>query len=369
MTLLPEPDFIERDPDKITKEWIELYEKKSERTLQPAQIERLMIDVAAYRESLVRVEIQETAKKNLLSYAPIDILQHIGEPLGVEQLKARYSKTKILFQVDEPLDFEYEIPQKTEIETKDGLFTFETIETVTLPAGDLSVEIEAICQTAGAAANNYATGSINNLLTPLDYINNVSNTTVSSDGADDEDVESLRERIRQAPEKFSNAGSVGAYKYHAFSANQNIIDVAVISPSPGVVNIYPLMIDGNPSEEVIFFIQNYLSSDYIRPLTDFVEVKSPVKVSFEISAIITLYTYADEETVVKTINSRLGEYKKVLSKNLGKSVVKTQIISILNSVYGVFSVKLLFPEDIEICKNEWAYLENYFIAMGGYADE
>ena len=92
-TNLPEPNFIERDPDTILKEWTELYEKKSGKILQPAQLEKLMIDVGAYRETILRMDIQETAKKNLLSYAPLDILRHIGEPLGVEQLSANYAVT------------------------------------------------------------------------------------------------------------------------------------------------------------------------------------------------------------------------------------------------------------------------------------
>ena len=48
MTQLPEPQFIERDADKITQEWIALYEEKTGKTLQPAQIERLLIDVGVY---------------------------------------------------------------------------------------------------------------------------------------------------------------------------------------------------------------------------------------------------------------------------------------------------------------------------------
>ena len=95
MTQLPEPNFIERNPETITKEWVELYEKKSGKILQPAQIERLMVDVGAYRETILRMKIQETAKQNLLSYAPLDILEHIGEPLGVRKLLANCSVTEI----------------------------------------------------------------------------------------------------------------------------------------------------------------------------------------------------------------------------------------------------------------------------------
>lgn len=39
MTKLPEPNFIDRDPEVITQEWIAAYEEKSGKVLQPAQIE------------------------------------------------------------------------------------------------------------------------------------------------------------------------------------------------------------------------------------------------------------------------------------------------------------------------------------------
>lgn len=68
---LPEPVFIESDAEAITEEWISLYEEKTGKTLQPAQIERILIDVGAYRENILRIKIQEAAKYNLLTYTPM----------------------------------------------------------------------------------------------------------------------------------------------------------------------------------------------------------------------------------------------------------------------------------------------------------
>lgn len=369
MTKLPEPNFIDRDPEVITQEWIAAYEEKSGKVLQPAQIERLIIDVGAYRETVLRNKIQEAAKQNLLSYAPLAILEHIGEPFGVSKLLAKYSVTVLKFSVDEPLDFDFTIEKGTEVETKDGLFIFRTKETVILKAFELSVSVEAECETAGSAANNYKIGSINNLLTPLSYISTVENTTISSGGVDDETADSLRERIRQSPEQFSNAGSKGAYRFHTLSAHQSIIDVAITSPSAGVVYVYPLTIDGNPSSELIKFIQNYLSDAKIRPLTDCVKVISPENVNFSIKAKVYLYMDADSTTVKNTIEAKMQEYKVSLSEKLGKNVVQTQIISILNTIYGVFKVELEVPKDIDIKEYQWANLTNYEITIGGYADE
>lgn len=368
-TQLPEPNFIERNPDTITQEWIEYYEEKSGKILQPAQIDRLRIDLGAYRETVLRIEVQEAAKKHLLSYAPLDILEHIGEPLGVKKLLADYSITVLKFSVDEPLDFDLVIDAGTEVETKDGLFIFKTKLPVILKAGNLFVTVEAICETSGSASNNYNIGSINNLISPLSYISTVENTTISTGGADDETADNLRERIRQAPEKFSNAGSKGAYRYHTLSAHQSIIDVAITSPSPGVVYVYPLTSDGNPSPELIKLIQNYLSDEKIRPLTDYVVVICPEKIEFSVNANILLYKDADATSVINTIKAKMKEYKVSLSEKLGKDIIQTQIISILNSIYGVFKVDLKMTADVEIAEHQWADLINYDIKIGGYANE
>ena len=53
----------------------------------------------------------------------------------------------------------------TEVETKDGLFIFQTTQTVILKSGQLEVSAEASCETPGSASNNYIIGSINNLIT------------------------------------------------------------------------------------------------------------------------------------------------------------------------------------------------------------
>ncbi len=370
MANLPEPNFIDKNPETVTSEWINLYEQKSGKVLQPAQIERLMIDVGAYRETLLRTQIQETAKANLLSYAPIDILEHIGEPLGVQKLLADSAVTTIQFNVDEALTFDFTIPKGTEIETKDGLYTFQTADDVVILAGELNVEVKAICETTGKGANNYTIGSINNLVTPLSYISSVENISISDGGADDEDAENLRDRIRQAPEKFSNAGSRGAYRYHTLSAHQSIIDVAINSPTPGVVNVYPLTVNGNPTEEVINIVTEYLNDDKIRPLTDSVQVIAPQKISFSITATVYLFKDADIISVQTTIDAKMNEYKQLLSKKLGKDVVQTQIISILNSIYGVFKVVLNSPAaDIEVDENQWSELTSWNITIGGYANE
>lgn len=368
-TQLPEPNFIERDIEKITNEWISLYEERTGKTLQSAQIERILIDVGVYRENLLRIKIQEVAKSNLLNYAPIEVLEHLGELVGVTKLAGKFAKTIIRFETTEIITSNIIIPKGTEIETEDGEYIFVTDEDCLINAGTLFVEVVATCNKYGIDANNYQIGKINNLLTPLNYIDNVYNTKISYGGADDETAESLRERIRLAPESYSNAGSKGAYRFHTLSAHQSVTDVEVLSSQAGVVDIYPLTVTGNPSEEIIQVISNYLSSEKVRPLTDKVVVHSPEKINFSIIAKITPYLDADLNSIQTLINDRLNEYKTELSSKLGKDIVPTQVIAILNSIYGVYKVELLSPAYQKLSNSQWANLESIDIIIGDRADE
>ena len=120
---------------------------------------------------------------------------------------------------------------------------------------------------------------------------------------------------------------------------------------------------------MIQLITEYLSSEKVRPLTDKVVVHSPQKVNFNITAVLYLYIDADENSVRQLVNEKLAEYKKELSSKLGKDIVPTQIIAILNSIYGVYKVELVTPAFQKLSKNQWANLENIKITIGERADE
>ena len=132
---------------------------------------------------------------------------------------------------------------------------------------------------------------------------------------------------------------------------------------------YPLTKDGNPSNELIQTISEYLSGEKIRPLTDNVIVHSPEKVDFSIDAVLTLYLYADLNTVQELVNNRLNEYKNVMASKLGKDIVPSQIIEILSSIYGVCKVDLQIPQYMALSKRQWANLKNINITYGGRVNE
>jgi hypothetical protein len=79
-------NFIERNPQKVLEECIERYETLSGQVLHPATPERILIDILAYRESLLREAIQDACLQNTVDNARGEFLDALGRLLGVVRL-------------------------------------------------------------------------------------------------------------------------------------------------------------------------------------------------------------------------------------------------------------------------------------------
>lgn len=364
---LPEPSFITRDPEAVAAEMIAAYEAATGKTLQPAQVERVLIDLVAYRESLLRVAIQEAAKQNLVEYAIFPMLDYLGELVGVTRLAAQSARCGVRFYLTEAQTFDVTVPAGTRIETKDGLFVFETEFNLTVPAGSAYGDVSAICQTAGASGNGYVAGYVNGLLDVVANINSAANTETTSNGSDEETDDAMRQRIKLAPEAFSNAGSYGAYTFHARSTHPDIISVSITNPSAGNVNVYPLTRYGNPDQTMLDVVAAALTDEKVRPLTDQVNVLAPTKKDFALNVQIVLFDWADSETVQAEVETALQTYADGQRSVLGLDVILTQIVAAVNGVYGVYKTTLVSPAaDVVNAANEWSNCTDISVTVTGF---
>ena len=364
---LTEPDFIERDADKITAEMIAQYEADTGKTLYPAQAERLLIDLWAYREMLVRVAVQEAAKQNLVAFAREPMIDYLGELVGVYRLAAQPASTPLQFAVDEAMVMDVLIPAGTRVSASDSVI-FATDADVVLKAGLLLVNVTATCTEPGDAGNGWQPAQVSQLLDEIDNVDlQVTNLSASSGGSEQEDNDRLRERIRLAPESFTNAGSRGAYRFHAMGAHPSIVDVAVLSPVPGTVELYPLLSTGLPDDGILTLVESFCSDEKVRPLTDTVHARKPVQVDYAIDARITVYRGQDVNSIKDAANNAIQRWVAARRAKLGLDIVPGQINAVL-SVDGVYQVELPGLALVVVAENEWANCTSINITMTGVAD-
>jgi phage-related baseplate assembly protein len=366
---LPPPVFVNDsdglDPNLILADMIAAFQTAAARTLQPAQVERLLINLYAYRESLVRNAIQYAGQQNLLAYAAFPMLDYLGQLLSVSRLLAQGASTTLRFTLANDLSISYTIVAGTSVGTSDGQFVFVTAADLTIPAGSDTGTVLATATVPGADANGYLAGQINVLLNPSVLIGAVTNTTISAGGTSPETDEHLRTRIQAAPNRFSVAGPEGSYRYFTLSADPSIADAQIVSPAPGQVNIYILTgpvtaqpaASPNPaaiaSSGLLAKVTAELSADNVRPLTDTVTALAVVEVDYQIAGAITLYADADPASTMTAVNTAAQDYAIAIASRIQRDIVPSQIIEAL-SVPGVYQVLLTEPAYSQLNPGQWA---------------
>ncbi|OLF53811.1 baseplate J/gp47 family protein [Pseudomonas chlororaphis] len=371
MRELPKPVFVEIDPAATEAALIARYEAKSGKTLYPAQVERLFIDQVAYAQTRLQMAIQNAGEQSLVRFATAPILDYLGELVATPRLLAAPARCPIRFSMPAAVLQPLLIPAGTRVSTQDAKITFLTDQDAIIPVGQAQVAVTATCLAAGVVGNGWAVGQISSIgNSPASGMTAI-NTGITADGAEDEDDDRYRERIILAPEAFSNAGSRGAYRYHALAVHQSIIDVAVHGPDDGQLDghvaLFPLTNSGLPSADLLQQIKSQVSGEKLRPLCDTVHALAPTEVTYAIKARLTFYANTDRAEAMRAARAAAEAYVVERRAGLGRDLVPEQITALLQG-NGVYRAELELPGALrELQSNEWANNTSVLLEDAGVA--
>lgn len=162
-----------------------------------------------------------------------------------------------------------------------------------------------------------------------------------------EDDDAFRERIQLSWAQLNTAGARNAYRFHAKSADNDVLDADAYGPEthnrPGEVDVYVLSRTGNGEASPILTekVMSELSADEVRPLTDYVSVKSATIVSYAVTAELDIPDGPDAQTVLEHAISTLTSYTR-LSHRINGLVPLSAIYAALQQP-GVTRVRLISP--------------------------
>ncbi|HFE3480718.1 TPA: baseplate J/gp47 family protein [Enterobacter hormaechei] len=162
-----------------------------------------------------------------------------------------------------------------------------------------------------------------------------------------EDDDAFRERIQLSWAQLNTAGARNAYRFHAKSADNDVLDADAYGPEthnrPGEVDVYVLSRTGNgeASPGLTEKVMSELSADEVRPLTDYVSVKSATIVSYAVTAELDIPDGPDAQTVLENAISTLTSYT-LLSHRINGLVPLSAIYAALQQP-GVSRVRLISP--------------------------
>jgi phage-related baseplate assembly protein len=192
----------------------------------------------------------------------------------------------------------------------------------------------------------------------LDHIGaafNVKRQTISPGDADavppsdpvPENDDAFRERIQLSWARLNTAGGRNAYRFHAKSADTDVLDADAYGPEthsrPGEVDVYVLSRtgDGIAPQALLEKVARTLSADEVRPLTDYVSVKSAVNIPYTVTAELEIPDGPDAQTVLQNATDVVTAYT-VLSHRIRMLVSRDAFYAALRQA-GVVRVRLSSP--------------------------
>lgn len=369
MAEIDKPVFVDVDPLAIQNEMKVWFEDQLQKKLEPAQIEQLLINGWAYRESIIRNQINSSAVQNILRFATGIMLDLLGELFGVTRIPAVAATAQMTLSFGGNT-IQTVIEEGTRIASTDQRVVFRTTEPVTIPANTSNVSVTAICDTEGVDGNGYVAGEISVIQDPAPYLVSATNSVTTIGGAPEESDDQLRERIKLAPSRFSTAGSTDAYRFWALTAHPSIVDVGVpeIPLVPGTVNIYPLIDSGDVTPtEILDAVQDVCSARTIRPLTDTVNVQSPTRMEYALDIQLTLFTGAIQSEVEAKVDENAAAFTLEKRRKLGRDIIREQLIAALMDTLkdSVYKITLVSFSDIVVPDNSFAFCTGIAVTTTG----
>ncbi|MCA7001643.1 baseplate J/gp47 family protein [Dickeya solani] len=176
----------------------------------------------------------------------------------------------------------------------------------------------------------------------------------------------LRSRAQSAFEGLSVAGPMGAYVYHARSADGRVADATAISPSPAAVTVTVLSTEGNGTApaDLLAAVAVALNDEDVRPVGDRVTVNSAVIVSYEVVARLYVYPGPEVEPIRQAAAAKLTTYIGT-QRRLGRDIRRSALYAALH-VEGVQRVELDSPaSDVVLDDTQAAYCAGHQVTIGG----
>lgn len=346
-----QPVFVENDLAKILLEMAATYEAETGKTLYPAQIDQLLINIVAYREGVVRSAIQDAALQNLVQYARGTALDCLAAFYGLTRLAATPATATMRWTFEAAAAESYvfkagEIVVEATAQNQQTL-KFANVSDIVILPGDEFLEYTAQSDVAGEIGNGIKVGSVNrhNFTLPNNLKGTFTNTAATTGGAEIETDERLRLRLLEAPETFS-LGSAARYKAIALAQNATIADAAVFSPTAnGAVHIVLLGENGEDVGDALCQqVLNALNKEDLRMLGDKISVFKAEPVEYDLKIGVVLKQNAVADLTLLKLKKAAAAFAADLQKTLGADIVPSAFLAALNaSAADVYSVEIISP--------------------------
>lgn len=305
--------YLTFDPEAIYREMLETYIENGGDILYPGDEKEILLRTV---QSLIVqgfAGVDNALRMATLRYAAGDYLDLLGDNRGCSRREAQKAKGTISAAF---MRSGITLPAGTRV-TADGATFYTVDETITSVAAFVEI-IDITAEVAGESGNSLLNGTQMELVGNFPDIRNVKSIQNASGGADIEDDDSYRERIRNFGLLNNTTGPRLQYESRAKAASSEIIDVHAGGGGfiqDGAVYITLLVPEGRYNA-IKPLVEAALNAEQVRPLTDIVLVGEAIANDYTLNV---QYKAPAGVNIADDVKKAAEEYQKWQDSKIGRA--------------------------------------------------
>lgn len=298
----------------------------------PSSPHTALIEVFAWLVAQITYRINQLPEKNQIEFARL---------FGITLREETKATTTLTFAVAPPVNTSVVIPAGATVQTPDGLFAFTTATEKVIPYG--SADRSVLAERTVAGRTLLSPNVLTVMVDPVAWVTSVTNASAVDSGNDRESVAAALERARNFQRKGERLVSAADIEAEIFD---NVLR------GNGVVRAFPFVKDGDFSANhpghttVVVMTRNATPIDAatkelinasLKKLvgSQFVYIKDPTFVAFDVSSQARLTGISPQNAVVAAIEANLRSFYAATQANFGRPILRSEIIAIIEGTPGV----------------------------------
>lgn len=316
--------YVDYDAEQTWDEMLRTYIEAGGDILYPGDEKEMLLRAALAIATAIMAKVDSALRMDTLTYATGEYLKEYGKKRNCVYIDA-IAATAPVTMTFQATGYAHTIAAGTEL-TADGAVIYETSEDLAITGTAQEINTTVKCQTAGVVGNGLRAGAQLQFVEGVDGFVSAITTADASGGVDAEDEEAYRERIRNYGLVSVTTGPKTLYESQTLAVSSQIIDAKAINDGGGEVGIYVILAEGADEDAITASVEQALSPDTKRPLTDHVTVHVSSEAAYTLNVKVWYSQYAG---IADDVTNAITEYQAWQDQKIGRAFNPDKLIAML----------------------------------------
>ena len=306
--------YLTYDPEEVWEEMMDAYSEAGGDVLYPGNEKEMLLRSVQAVIVQVFAGVDNALRMQTLRYAAGEYLDLIGELRSCPRIQASAARAGVTIYARATGRADV-LPKGTAM-TADGATFYLLTEAVTLSGFQQTLSATVEAERPGSAGNALLAGTELQLAISNSAVESIVSAGDASGGDEMEEDDVYRERLREYWLAAVTTGPARQYEAAAKGVSSLIVDARALQIAAGQVGVYLILSTDTGTAAIVQAVQNALSAEDMRPLTDQVTVALSEEVPYTLNV---QYQASAGSTTTAAIAAAVTEYKKWQDNSVGRA--------------------------------------------------